>query len=181
MPHGGYRSAAIVVTIGCIATLSACGDSPSSTSSSPSSRSCPTDGAGLPSCRLTYLQVAALPEGKLYYPGATILRHIGADEETGGLEGEPVSAFAGAISGTPDSSSVVYAWYRTSLESHGWTSTRIGATQAWLSAQGYTRGRREHFVVAMDNPKVLESLIGQSLPSSGTVFEFTYTIASAKS
>ena len=175
MARARHLLASIGVALALGLGIAACG------SNGPASPRCPTDSAGLLTCKLTYKDLTTHAEATLYYPGARILRHTGGDEQSGGVEGEPSSAFAGAIMATADSPQQVYAWYATYLQAHGWSPARVGTTEAWLSVQGYKRGTREHFDVAIDNPAVLGRLINQQLPSAQTVMEFSYLVAPAAS
>ena len=91
------------------------------------------------------------------------------------------SAFAGAILGTPDSPAHVYAWYQQRLLADHWKPYQLAALlSTQLSAQAYQRGTRESFVVAIDDPHQLSSVIGSQLPAGGTLFEYTYSIAASK-
>lgn len=91
------------------------------------------------------------------------------------------SAFAGAILVTHDSPAQVYAWYQQKLLADHWKAYQLAALlSTQLSAQGYQRGTREFYVVAIDDPKQLSGVIGAQVPTGGTVFEYTYTIEASQ-
>jgi hypothetical protein len=89
------------------------------------------------------------------------------------------SAFAGAVLATQDSADQVYAWYRQWLTAHRWTVCDVVRTTDQISAQGYCRGHREHVTIAVDNPRFLRPIPGQTQPSANTTVETAYLIAPA--
>jgi hypothetical protein len=135
------------------------------------------DGDGLPLGSVSYEFVNARPPAHLVYPNAQTLRIIGHGESRYPAEGVTNSAFAGAILATRDSPAQVYAWYQQKLLADHWKRYQLAALlSTQLSAQGYQRGTRESFVVAIDDPHQLSGVIGTQLPAGGTLFEYTYSI-----
>jgi hypothetical protein len=136
------------------------------------------DGDGLPLGPVTYQDVSAHPEAALYYPGAKVVAVRGGDERTYMIEWRN-SAHAGAVLASQDTADQIYAWYRQRLTAHGWSSCDIARTVDEISAQGYCRGHREHFSVAVDTRLFREEMLGQTLPDANTIFETNYLIAPA--
>ncbi len=136
------------------------------------------DGDGLPLGPVTYKDVRAHPEATLYYPGAEVVLVTGGDERTYMIKSRS-AAHAGAILASQDTADQIYAWYRQWLTAQGWSSCDIVRTLDQVSAQGYCRGHREHFSVAVDNRRFLEETLGQTLPDANTIFETSYLIAPA--
>jgi hypothetical protein len=136
------------------------------------------DGDGLPLGPVTYKDVGAHPEATLYYPGAEVVLVTGGDERTYMITSRS-AAHAGAILASQDTADQIYAWYRQWLTAHGWSSCDIVRAVHQVSAQGYCRGHREHFSVAVDNRRFLEETLGQIVPDTNTIFETNYFIAPA--
>jgi hypothetical protein len=136
------------------------------------------DAQALPRGPVTFEQVKSHPEGHLFYPGAHVYWPIGGGEERNLIEGGANPAFAGAILTSHDSADAIVGWYQNWLLSHGWAvdDRAIGST-VWVSYVGFTRGSREQFTVAIDDPKLLSGVLGTAVPSDrGTVFEVRYQI-----
>ena len=141
------------------------------------SSSSDSNGEQLPPAPVTYEAVSSRPPAHLLYPGAATVRVIGAGESVYPAESTRNSAFAGAIVSTSDSPAQVYAWYRSRLTPDGWTPYQLAALlSTQISAQGYRRGAREFFVVAIDDPGPLSSVLGNQALIGSTIVEFRYTI-----
>jgi hypothetical protein len=136
------------------------------------------DGEGLPLGPVTDKDVRARAEATLYYPGAEVVLVTSGDESTYMIRSR-ISAHAGAILASQDTADQIYAWYRQWLIAQRWSSCDIVSTLDQVSAQGYCRGHREHFSVAVDNRRFLEKTLGQTLPDANTIFETTYLITPA--
>jgi hypothetical protein len=136
------------------------------------------DGDGLPLGPVTYKDIRARPEATLYYPGAEVVLVTGSDERTYMIKSRS-AAHAGAILTSQDTADQIYAWYRQWLTAQRWSSCDIVSALDQVSAQGYCRGHREHFSVAVDNRRVLENMLGQTLPDANTIFETNYLITPA--
>jgi hypothetical protein len=134
------------------------------------------DGEGLPLGPVTYKDVTARPEATLYYPRAEVVLVTGADERTYMIKSR-IWAHAGAILASQDTADQIYAWYRQWLTAQRWSSCDTASALDQVSAQGYCRGQREHFSVAVDNRRILEKTLGQTLPDANTIFETNYLIA----
>ncbi len=167
-----HRPTAVLLTVAAL-LIAGCGSS--------SSGSGKRDTQGLPLGLVSYQEVKSHPEATLYYPGSEVVRVIGSGEVRNYIEGGSNSAFAGAILRTDDTPERVYAWYRAWVVDHGWQTNEVSGASPWLSAQGYQRGSRERFLVAIDNPVVLSQVLGSQVPTSGTLFETRYTIIAARS
>ena len=112
------------------------------------------DSAGLPNGPVSYAQITAHPEARLYYPGSRVFSPFGGPERSymtlDGREHDP--AFAGAVLTSNATPARIYLWYQLWLLKHGWRShADLGSTN-WKSLEGYARGTREDFIVAMDYP-----------------------------
>lgn len=91
------------------------------------------------------------------------------------------SAFAGDVLATKDSQAQVYAWYQDRLSADGWKTYQLAALlSTQISAKGYQRGTREFFVVAIDDPHQLSSVIANQVPAGATILEFRYTISASQ-
>jgi hypothetical protein len=127
-------------------------------------------GNGLGTGSVSLSEVRSHQEAQLYYPGAQVFQLVG-DGETSSS-----SAFAGAILTSTAGSSAIYSWYASWMESHGWTAYGVPRAGTQESAQGYERGAREPFIVAIDNPPLLSETVGRQVPGETTVFEISYLI-----
>jgi hypothetical protein len=134
------------------------------------------DSNSLPIGPVSYDFIHARPDASLRYPGSTIFSPFGTGERIDPVTGKQ-GAYIGAVMTTSASPDQIYEWYGTQLRGLGWTSlgaaSRLG-TQ--VSAQRYERGTRELFLVAIDDPTLLQATIGRAPPPSVTVYEYTYAI-----
>ncbi|MDQ6899761.1 MAG: hypothetical protein M3072_09660 [Candidatus Dormibacteraeota bacterium] len=139
------------------------------------------DSERLPLGPVSYQFVNSRSPAHLVYPNAQTLRVIDQGESRYPAEGITNSAFAGAILLTQDSPAEVYSWYQAHLQADRWKPFQLAALlSTQLSAQGYQRGAREAFVVAMNDPKQLSGVIGKQLPSGGTLFEYSYSVTASR-
>lgn len=130
---------------------------------------------------MSYEAVSSRASARLIYPGAQTLRVIGAGESRYPAEGVVNSAFAGDVLATKDSPAQVYAWYQDRLTADGWKTYQLAALlSTQISAKGYQRGTREFFVVAIDDPRQLSSVITNQAPAGATILEFRYTISASQ-
>lgn len=135
----------------------------------------------MPKSPVSYEAVSSRAPAHLSYPSAQTLRVLGTGETRYPAEGVTNSAFAGAVLMSRDSPAEVYAWYHDHLTSDGWKTYQLAALlSTQVSAQGYQRGTRERFVVAIDDPRRLSAVIGSQLPTGATLFEYTYTITASQ-
>ena len=75
------------------------------------------------------------------------------------------------------SSAEINAWYHDQLAANGWqTWNGAGLLDTMFTQNGYERGTRERFIIAIDNPRTLALTLGTKLPTSGTIYEFRYYI-----
>lgn len=138
--------------------------------------------AGLPSGPVSYKQVSSHPEATLSYPGSQILFPMGAGEQRSPSEGVVNAAFAGEVLRVNAPSPAIYDWYKNWMTSHGWHSSPTLRATTQISVEGYARGSRERFTVAIDNPDALARTIGRPIPAGqGTVYEIAYMILPASS
>jgi hypothetical protein len=127
-------------------------------------------------------QVKAHPEASLYYPGAQVVWPFGGGEERNVIDGGVNGAFAGAILRTNVSSESIYAWYKNWMAAHGWQSSPTIRATTQISVEGYARGDRERFSIAIDDPAELGRTLGRPIPAGpGTVYEISYMILPAVS
>jgi len=135
------------------------------------------DQTGLPVGPVSYQQVSAHAEARLFYPGSAVFRHFGAAEYRHPMSGDIDAAFAGAVLANTTNPARIYLWYQLWLLKHGWHSVASGRLATWFSNESYARGARESFVVAMDNPQLLGKTLGKPLPLGRTIYEVSYSIA----
>jgi len=135
------------------------------------------DSAGLPTGAISYSYVVSRDEGRLMFPGATVIQKFGNDQQ-GGVD--PSSAFAGSVMSSSALSEDIYTWYAAQLTSRGWGTFQPLRATTQLSTRGWARGARERFIVAMDDPVQISRTVGRIIPASGTVFEARYTIFPSK-
>jgi len=135
-----------------------------------------TDRAALPLGPVSYQYVSGRPESRLRYPGAQQVEAFGAGERANPIEGGSTSAFTGAILATHDSPDQIYTWYADQLAARHYRPYDVLGASTWKSEQGYERGTRERFLVAIDDPTFLGAAIGRKVPSDENVFEFRYVI-----
>lgn len=133
-------------------------------------------GGEFPSGAVSYEFVKSRPESQLFYPGAEVFHQFGGSEAGNIITGPTSSAFAGAILTTNDSSGQIYQWYREQLLPSEWKPTDFLLADTQLSIQGYERGNREKFYVAINEPSRLSRTLGRLVPAGVTVFEFRYHI-----
>ncbi len=137
------------------------------------------DGTGAGSGPVTYQQVSGHAEAHLLYPGSVIVSRFGGAEYRHPLSGNVDPAFAGAVVASAATPGQIYPWYELWLLKHGWHSVGVPNVTTWLSREGYARGKRELFVVAMDNPRLLGETLGKRLPPGQTIYEISYSISPA--
>lgn len=149
----------------------------------PSTSAAPTDSAldstGLPVGPVSETFVRSRPEAQLVYPGSQTVWPFWNGELSNYPDSGKSSAFAGAVLASTDSADQIYAWYQSWLTGHGWTTTPFLRAAGQPSIQGYKRGDRELFSVAMDDPTAISRTIGQPVPADRNIFEFRYMIEPA--
>lgn len=131
------------------------------------------DQNSLPTRFVSYEFVSSRTEAKLYYPGSSVFTDFGESSTRAGY------AHAGAVLTSKDSQEQIYSWYRDWLLAHGWHYDRyafVGLADTQTSLQGYVRGEREKFYVAMDEAENLGWTLGKKVPTDATVFEVDYFI-----
>jgi hypothetical protein len=133
------------------------------------------DAAGLPLGPVSASAIQSHEEAHLSYPGSSIVSSFGSAERSF-AGGQKNSAFSGAIFSTSDAPQDVYRWYRDWLLAHRWAPYEMSRLSSEISVEGYARGQRERFDVAIEDPVALGKTLGRSLPSNTTVFEARYII-----
>lgn len=134
------------------------------------------DSDGLPVGTVSYDFVKSRPEAHLYYPGSKVFSPFGGAEERH-LFGKNSSAFVGAVLTSTDSPKQIYQWYKDWMLSHGWQLSVFLRATGQTSIEGYARGSRERFYVAMEDTELLGGVLGRQVPQDeGTVFEIRYMI-----
>lgn len=129
-----------------------------------------------PSGIVSYEEIRSHPEATLYYPESKVFSLFGGPEERRPFQSNS-SAFAGAILISKDSPEQIYQWYKDWMFSHGWQPHAFPRAGTQTSLQGYARGDRERFYVAMNDPESLAGTLGRQVPQDeGTVFEISYVI-----
>lgn len=133
------------------------------------------DATGFPIGPVSYEFVKSRPEAQLFYPGAEVFHRFGG-KEIGFFTSPSSSAFAGGILMSNNSPEQIYQWYKEWLLTRGWQPADFLLVDTQISLQGYTRGNREDFYVAMNNPKRLAATLGRPVPDNVTIFEVRYVI-----
>lgn len=131
------------------------------------------DENNLPTRFVSYEFVSSRTEARLYYPGSQEYHRFGEDSARAGY------AQAGAILFSKDPPEKIYAWYRQWFTTHGWHYDEYafgGTATTQTSLEGYRRGEREKFYVAMNDKDSLGWVLGKKNSSDGTVFEIRYFI-----
>jgi hypothetical protein len=135
------------------------------------------EGNGIPSGAISAKVIADSPLSHLHYPGSKpfYLLDAGSGEQSGSAP-----AYAGAILTSSATGAQIYAWYKQKLKSLGWSFvTDNGCLDTQLSCPQFGHdghGKREAFFLAIDNPALLRSVIGQTPPPACTVYEMSYEI-----
>jgi hypothetical protein len=134
---------------------------------------------GIPTGNVSYDFVSSRPEGKLYYPNGKTYHLFGFGQSTI-KDGGTLPANAGAVMTSNDPPEKIYKWYIDWLIAHGWHNDAHMVSglpiKVQISRISCSRGQRETFYVAMDDPKKLGMTLGVKFPSNITVFEFRYVI-----
>lgn len=135
------------------------------------------DQAGLPTRYISYQFVSSRAESHLYYPNSNVFSLFGQPERI--TLGSSSVAFSGAILTTNDQPAIIDQWYSVWLLAHGWQrndNAIHGLADTQTSMESYSRGSRELFYVAMDDPSTLGKSRGKKIPIDSTVFEIRYII-----
>lgn len=136
------------------------------------------DKNGLPTARVSLRDVNSHPEAHLYFPASREFSRFGASD-TMQASSKPDVAYAGGIATTGANASALYLWYQRWMLAHGWRSHDYVGSTTWTSHEGFARGTREEFIVAVDDPRLLGGTINRRLPKARTVYEITYAILPA--
>jgi len=134
------------------------------------------DRAGLPTGSVSYDEINRHVEAHLYYPGSTQVSRFGSGEYHHPLSGHNDAAFAGAILTSAASPAQIYLWYQLWALKRHWRSYGFIALTTQRSNEGFVRGTRETFIVAIDDPKILGETTGKKIPQARTVYEISYSI-----
>jgi len=134
------------------------------------------DRAGLPTGPVSYNAVNRHVEAHLYYPGSTAVSRFGSAEYHHSLSGHNDAAFAGAILTSAASPERIYLWYQRWALKHRWYSHDFISLSTQRSTEGFVRGTRETFIIAIDDPKILGETTGGKIPQARTVYEISYSI-----
>lgn len=136
------------------------------------------DTTGWPRRALTTGDLTRHPEAALWFPRSRVVSSEGADQSTTLLIGwatEPASI--GHILTTAAPVPRVLAWYDHWMITHHWRHWKGFVFNAsWMLAEGYARGLREEFTVAIWDPSAFMSS-GQTAQSrERTVYEMRYVV-----
>ena len=138
------------------------------------------DNNGLPLGKVSYDFLKSRPEAHLYYPGSKVFSLLAGPEERNFIEGGKNSAYVGAKLISNDSPEQIYRWYKDWMLSNGWQPRDIARVTFQISAEGYARGSRERFSVAVNDPELLSGTLGQEiLQDGGTIFDIIYLVTPA--
>jgi hypothetical protein len=136
------------------------------------------DHDGLPLSPVTYQELMAHPEPRLFYPGSRVFSRFGGPEYTDAIAGLS-AAFSGAVLANSATPAQIYRWYHDWLLSRHWRRHDSISVSTWTSHESYTRSPRELYTVAIDSAQMLGLTLGRKLPRSRTVYEVRYTIVPA--
>lgn len=134
------------------------------------------DAAGLPTGPVSYAEVNSHAEAHLAYPGSRPVGRFGAGEYHHPFSGHDDAAFAGGILATAAMPAQVYRWYERWALAHGWRPHDFPLLATERSLKGFERGRREIYIVAIDNPHLLSETTGRAIPRARTIYEISYSI-----
>lgn len=82
-----------------------------------------TDASGLPTGRaITRADLARIPEAKLRFPGATVVKLVGMDQTQNGEPEDPNPAYTGAILTAKATPAELFSWYDSVLTPKGFVS-----------------------------------------------------------
>jgi len=135
------------------------------------------DRNGIPVGHVSADWISKQPISHLYYPNSKPFYSLnsGSDESAGSGP-----AYAGAILTSNATGAQIYAWYVQKLRSMGWTFiTDNGCADVQVSCPQFGHdghGQREVFLLAVDNPLLLPSVIGKRPPPACTVYEMSYEV-----
>lgn len=127
------------------------------------------------STHVSYQEVSSHPEATLIYPGSKIVGKRGSSQEPIETFGNKNPAHAGIDAVTSETTQQIYDFYHQWMIAHGWTPYDIGRTSGQLSTQGYQRGTRESFGVAIDDP-TWHKTIASKYPGK-TFYETLYILS----
>jgi hypothetical protein len=132
------------------------------------------DASGLPANQpVTRGELQRFPESRLFYPGSTLVRQIGADQTPTSPGEEPDAAYTGAIVTAHTSSALLFAWYATMLSSRGFSPAISHRLSTQTSGQAWQRHRRLQVQVGVFDAASLKAATGISVaaPPGTIVYE----------
>jgi len=171
-PHRAYATVAILL-VALSAGLGGCAPFTGTQEGRPAAS---RDAAGQPHGPLSTAEVSTHPEAHLYYPGSTLVSHFGGGQYHHPLSGDDDAAFAGGVLAPRAAPAAIYLWYQRWALKHGWRSYDFPPLSTQKSTEGFERGQREIFIVAIDDPHILGETTGRRIPRGGTVYEIRYEI-----
>lgn len=163
MPAGSRASIAIALATTLMA-MAGC-----HSSSQPS-----TDASGLPVDRpVRQTDLLRYPEVHLYYPGAHLVKTVGADQTPTRPGEEPNPAYIGAILTVAANPAQLYEWYGQQLNRQGFDSTVDFRPSTQVSGQAWQSHRRLQVQVGVFDPLRLQGDQGVSVavPAGTIVYE----------
>jgi hypothetical protein len=101
-----------------------------------------------------------LPGARLYYPGSTVVRPVGASETPTHPGEEPNPAYTGAILTAAASPASLYAWYASALSARGYTPATSFRPSTQTSARAWQRHHRVQVQVGVLDPAALRADLG---------------------
>lgn len=134
------------------------------------------DASGLAKGSVTYQQLLAHPEARLYFPGSEVVHTFGLSEYRHPFSGERDRAFAGAVLATSAPWAEIFLWYRHWLLARGWRGYETPRLDVWIQWKAYACGTREEFTVAQENPKLLGMTLGRTIPKAQRIYEIRFGI-----
>jgi hypothetical protein len=125
------------------------------------SSSVKVDASGLPTNQpVTWGELLHFPEARLFYPGSTVVRQIGANQTPTGPGEEPDPAYTGAILTAHTSATSLFAWYATVLNGRSFAPAISHRLSTQTSGQAWQRQRRLQVQVGVFDPAALEPATG---------------------
>jgi hypothetical protein len=123
-----------------------------------------TDTSGLPVDRpVTVADLARIPVGRLFFPGSTQVKPLGASQTPTRPGEEPNPAYSGAILVVVAAPEQMFAWYQSQLAGRGFRPADYYRLADQTSGQAWQIHHRVQVQVAVLDPALLEQQQGVSV------------------
>jgi hypothetical protein len=105
---------------------------------------------------VTRADLRVRPESHLFFPGSTIVAHVGADQTPTRAGEEPNPAYIGAVLIVGATSSQLYAWYGSRLQPRGFRPVTDYRLASQTSGRAWQIHHREQVQVGVFDPGLLK-------------------------